>query len=217
VSFKFDKVLEPALVHVSVYCSAWLSFTLAEYLSFAKCCVGHLCPITWQLKESHKLVLHGTDENLMVVTCDAATARLLNLIFLYKPILGAPRSSITEYVMDWRDRHWALLAGVICGLGNGFQFMGGQVRLLPLHLNLVCHHHRHAARVQSLMSCWHSKFSKQSVITAVTRCSAEYSKQVLCALGMTGSRVCGSRLGAGAATGVHNLGCGAVWGVLQVL
>ncbi len=28
------------------------------------------------------------------------------------------------WISDWPNRHWALLAGVICGLGNTFQFMG---------------------------------------------------------------------------------------------
>nr|CAB3462140.1 unnamed protein product [Digitaria exilis] len=27
---------------------------------------------------------------------------------------------------DWNGRAWALLAGLLCGFGNGFQFMGGQ-------------------------------------------------------------------------------------------
>ena len=51
----------------------------------------------------------------------------MNTIFMYFPILGAPKSSIPEYLKDFKGRHWAVLAGFICGLGNGFQFMGGQV------------------------------------------------------------------------------------------
>eukprot|EP00884_Botryococcus_braunii_P017009 jgi/Botrbrau1/3992/Bobra.0016s0005.1 len=51
---------------------------------------------------------------------------ITNIAFLYRPILGAPRSSIGEWVSDWRGRHWAVLAGLICGLGNTLQFMGGQ-------------------------------------------------------------------------------------------
>ena len=27
---------------------------------------------------------------------------------------------------DWDGRGWALLAGLLCGFGNGLQFMGGQ-------------------------------------------------------------------------------------------
>lgn len=27
---------------------------------------------------------------------------------------------------DWNGRYWAFFAGILCGLGNGLQFMGGQ-------------------------------------------------------------------------------------------
>lgn len=50
----------------------------------------------------------------------------LNITFLYKPVLGLPRSSFTAYLKDWEGRQWALLAGLLCGFGNGLQFMGGQ-------------------------------------------------------------------------------------------
>ncbi|XP_072989646.1 ureide permease 1-like isoform X1 [Typha latifolia] len=50
----------------------------------------------------------------------------LNIWFLYYPVLGLPRSSFKAYLKDWNGRHWALLAGLLCGFGNGFQFMGGQ-------------------------------------------------------------------------------------------
>ncbi|MCO5599608.1 hypothetical protein L7F22_053714 [Adiantum nelumboides] len=50
----------------------------------------------------------------------------LNLLFLYYPICGLPKSSLRAYMSDWNGRHWALLAGFLCGFGNGFQFMGGQ-------------------------------------------------------------------------------------------
>lgn len=53
-------------------------------------------------------------------------AIILNVWFLYHPILGLPKSSLTKYVNDWNGRHWAFLAGFLCGFGNGFQFMGGQ-------------------------------------------------------------------------------------------
>ncbi|XP_077223027.1 ureide permease 2-like isoform X2 [Tasmannia lanceolata] len=53
-------------------------------------------------------------------------AIILNLYFLYHPILGLPRSSLTAYLKDSNGRQWALLAGFLCGFGNGFQFMGGQ-------------------------------------------------------------------------------------------
>nr|CAD1822593.1 unnamed protein product [Ananas comosus var. bracteatus] len=50
----------------------------------------------------------------------------LNIWFLYNPVLGLPRSSFAAYLKDWKGRQWALLAGLLCGFGNGFQFMGGQ-------------------------------------------------------------------------------------------
>ncbi|KAK8948981.1 Ureide permease 2 [Platanthera zijinensis] len=50
----------------------------------------------------------------------------LNIWFLYRPILGIPKSSFKAYIHDWNGRKWALLAGLLCGFGNGFQFMGGQ-------------------------------------------------------------------------------------------
>ncbi|KAF3618935.1 Ureide permease 5 [Capsicum annuum] len=53
-------------------------------------------------------------------------ALILNLIFLYRPVLNAPKSSLKAYLNDWNGRGWALLAGLLCGFGNGLQFMGGQ-------------------------------------------------------------------------------------------
>ncbi|EOA40389.1 hypothetical protein CARUB_v10009115mg [Capsella rubella] len=50
----------------------------------------------------------------------------LNISFLYNPVLGSPRSSFTEYLSDWNGRGLAVMAGLICGFGNGLQFMGGQ-------------------------------------------------------------------------------------------
>ncbi|KAE8023144.1 hypothetical protein FH972_008883 [Carpinus fangiana] len=53
-------------------------------------------------------------------------AIILNITFLYYPILNLPRSSLKAYLRDWDGRGWALLAGILCGFGNGLQFMGGQ-------------------------------------------------------------------------------------------
>ncbi|KAL6187784.1 hypothetical protein ACLB2K_039179 [Fragaria x ananassa] len=53
-------------------------------------------------------------------------AVILNIIFLYRPILGLPKTTFKAYLNDWNGRGWALLAGVLCGFGNGLQFMGGQ-------------------------------------------------------------------------------------------
>ncbi|GJN34936.1 hypothetical protein PR202_gb23648 [Eleusine coracana subsp. coracana] len=50
----------------------------------------------------------------------------LNILFLYRPMAGVPKSSFKAYLNDWNGRQWALLAGFLCGFGNGFQFMGGQ-------------------------------------------------------------------------------------------
>ncbi|XP_031273719.1 ureide permease 1-like isoform X2 [Pistacia vera] len=53
-------------------------------------------------------------------------AIILNIIFLYRPVLDLPRSSFKAYLNDWNGRGWAFLAGLLCGFGNGLQFMGGQ-------------------------------------------------------------------------------------------
>lgn len=53
-------------------------------------------------------------------------AAILNTSFLYHPVLGLPRSSLKAYLRDQNGRCWALLAGLLCGFGNGFQFMGGE-------------------------------------------------------------------------------------------
>ncbi|CAN6356230.1 unnamed protein product [Urochloa humidicola] len=50
----------------------------------------------------------------------------VNVWFLYHPMAGVPASTVGAYARDWNGRHWALLAGLLCGFGNGFQFMGGQ-------------------------------------------------------------------------------------------
>ncbi|KAG2629504.1 ureide permease 1-like [Panicum virgatum] len=50
----------------------------------------------------------------------------LNLWFLYRPMAGVPASTVGAYAGDWNGRPWALLARLLCGFGNGFQFMGGQ-------------------------------------------------------------------------------------------
>ncbi|XP_075657543.1 ureide permease 1-like isoform X3 [Castanea sativa] len=51
---------------------------------------------------------------------------VLNIIFLYHPILNLPKSSLKAYLSDWNGRGWAFLAGFLCGFGNGLQFMGGE-------------------------------------------------------------------------------------------
>ncbi|KAL6983352.1 Phospholipid metabolism protein [Sarracenia purpurea var. burkii] len=53
-------------------------------------------------------------------------AIILNITFLYHPVLNLPKSSPGAYLTDWNGRGWAFLAGILCGFGNGLQFMGGQ-------------------------------------------------------------------------------------------
>ncbi|XP_043706369.1 ureide permease 2-like [Telopea speciosissima] len=53
-------------------------------------------------------------------------AIILNISFLYHPILNLPRTTFKAYLNDWNGRPWALFAGILCGFGNGLQFMGGQ-------------------------------------------------------------------------------------------
>uniref|UniRef100_A0A7N0TRQ4 Ureide permease 2 n=1 Tax=Kalanchoe fedtschenkoi TaxID=63787 RepID=A0A7N0TRQ4_KALFE len=53
-------------------------------------------------------------------------AVILNVTFLYRPVLGLPRSSLAAYLSDWDGRGWSFVAGLLCGFGNGLQFMGGQ-------------------------------------------------------------------------------------------
>ncbi|XP_057251634.1 ureide permease 1 isoform X2 [Beta vulgaris subsp. vulgaris] len=58
--------------------------------------------------------------------CCFVVAIVLNIIFLYRPILNLPKSSFKAYLADSNGRCWAFLAGFLCGFGNGLQFMGGQ-------------------------------------------------------------------------------------------
>ncbi|KAL9325128.1 hypothetical protein ACSQ67_005773 [Phaseolus vulgaris] len=51
-------------------------------------------------------------------------AIILNITFLYHPVLNLPKSSLKAYLADSDGRMWALLAGLLCGFGNGLQFMG---------------------------------------------------------------------------------------------
>eukprot|EP01018_Ginkgo_biloba_P006887 Gb_04005 [translate_table: standard] len=53
-------------------------------------------------------------------------AVLVNVWLLYFPILGLPASSLSTYFSDNKGRHLAIMSGVVCAVGNAFQFMGGQ-------------------------------------------------------------------------------------------
>ncbi|CAN6356225.1 unnamed protein product [Urochloa humidicola] len=41
-------------------------------------------------------------------------------------MVGVPRSRVAAYLRDGEGRWLALLAGMVCGLGNVFTFMAGQ-------------------------------------------------------------------------------------------
>ncbi|KAK6921917.1 Ureide permease, partial [Dillenia turbinata] len=53
-------------------------------------------------------------------------ALVLNITFLYHPVLNVPKTTFSAYLRDWDGRGWAFLAGLLCGFGNGLQFMGGE-------------------------------------------------------------------------------------------
>lgn len=53
-------------------------------------------------------------------------ATIVNVTFLYRPLLNLPKSSLKKYLMDGDGRAWAMSAGLVCGFGNGLQFIGGQ-------------------------------------------------------------------------------------------
>ncbi|KAJ1265468.1 hypothetical protein BS78_08G078400 [Paspalum vaginatum] len=51
----------------------------------------------------------------------------LNVWLLYRPMVGVPRSTVAAYLRDGGEgRGLALLAGMVCGLGNALTFMAGQ-------------------------------------------------------------------------------------------
>ncbi|KAF9612181.1 hypothetical protein IFM89_038439 [Coptis chinensis] len=54
------------------------------------------------------------------------TSIVLNLSFLYHPILNLPRSSLRAYLNDWNGRGLAILSGLLCGFGNCLHFIAGQ-------------------------------------------------------------------------------------------
>ncbi|KAL5549133.1 hypothetical protein UlMin_004364 [Ulmus minor] len=53
-------------------------------------------------------------------------AIILNIIFLYHLILNLPKTTFRAYLNEWNGKGWAFLANLLCGFGNGLQFMGGQ-------------------------------------------------------------------------------------------
>jgi glucose uptake protein GlcU len=83
----------------------------------------------------HALPAGGAVPHLVVYTayfyfslaCLAVSAAL-NVWFLYRPIMaGVPSSTVSAYLRDGGEgRALAMLAGMVCGLGNAFTFMAGQ-------------------------------------------------------------------------------------------
>lgn len=127
------------------------------------------------------------------------TSRILNITFMYHPVLGAPKSNIREYLGDWKNRHWAIIAGVICGLGNTLQFMGGQVPHPFLHARML----QLAASPRKYLS--HTKHIEQASLNRVYLTAY-----------CTGGRLCGCGQCASTPPGQHHLGSVAFWRVLQV-
>ncbi|KAH8966509.1 hypothetical protein BDL97_03G028300 [Sphagnum fallax] len=93
-------------------------------------------------------------------------AMVINIYLLYHPLLDIPKSSLRAYLRDWKGRDLAVLAGLVCGFGNGFQFMGGQaagyaaadaVQALPLvgtlwGILLFGEYHKSSRRTYMLLS-----------------------------------------------------------------
>ncbi|CAD6270040.1 unnamed protein product [Miscanthus lutarioriparius] len=83
----------------------------------------------------HALPAGGGVPHLVVYTayfyfslaCLAVSAAL-NVWLLYRPIMaGVPSSTVAAYLRDGGEgRALAMLAGMVCGLGNAFTFMAGQ-------------------------------------------------------------------------------------------
>ncbi|KAG8093225.1 hypothetical protein GUJ93_ZPchr0012g19106 [Zizania palustris] len=112
----------------------------------------------------------------------------LNVWLLYRPVAGVPPSTAGAYAADWNGRHWALLAGLLCGFGNGFQFMGGQaagyaaadaVQALPLvstfwGVVILGEYRRSSTRTYLLLACMLTMFI---VAVALLMASAAHRKK----------------------------------------
>jgi hypothetical protein len=55
-----------------------------------------------------------------------AISGAINLYLMYRPPLGIKPSSLTAYLRDHRGRGLSIFSGVLAGVGDLFQFMGGQ-------------------------------------------------------------------------------------------
>lgn len=110
--------------------SVWLGLSITF---FAGVCYALFSPAFNLATNNQWHVMRPGVPNLVVYTAFfyfslsfLVVATVLNIIFLYRPVLNLPRSSITSYLKDWDGRGCAFLAGLLCGVGNGLQFVGGQ-------------------------------------------------------------------------------------------
>ncbi|GMH31185.1 hypothetical protein Nepgr_033028 [Nepenthes gracilis] len=110
--------------------SVWLGLGINL---FAGCCFSLFSPsFNLATNDQWHLLKKGVD-HLVVYTaffyfsCSCfIIAIVLNITFLYRPVMDLPKSSFKAYLSDWNGRWLALLAGILCGFGNGLQFMGGE-------------------------------------------------------------------------------------------
>ena len=110
--------------------SIWIGLAITF---FAGCCFSLFSPLFNLATNDQFHLLDRGVPHLVVYTAFFyfsvscfVIAIILNIIFLYYPILDLPKSSMSAYLRDWNGRGWAFLAGLLCGFGNGLQFMGGQ-------------------------------------------------------------------------------------------
>lgn len=100
---------------------------------FAGCCFSLFSPAFNLATNDQWNTMKSGVSHLVVYTAyfyfslsSFTVAIVLNIVFLYRPVLKSPKSSMAKYLSDWNGRYWAFFAGILCGLGNGLQFMGGQ-------------------------------------------------------------------------------------------
>lgn len=110
--------------------SAWIGLALTF---FAGICYAFFSPLFNVATNDQFHRLRKGVPHLVVYTAffyfsvsSFVIAVILNITFLFHPVLDLPKSSFKAYFEDWNGRGWALLAGLLCGFGNGLQFMGGQ-------------------------------------------------------------------------------------------
>ncbi|KAJ8440870.1 hypothetical protein Cgig2_022726 [Carnegiea gigantea] len=110
--------------------STWIGLAITL---FAGCCFSLFSPLFNLATNDQFHLLKKGVPHLVVYTAFFyfsvscfVIAIILNIIFLYYPVLNLPKSSMSAYLRDWNGRGWAFLAGLLCGFGNGLQFMGGQ-------------------------------------------------------------------------------------------